>query len=102
MTGAAILRSSSLLVMVFLTLVSGCTRLPPIAQTSLKPQTLADLQGYLLSHPTDVDLFRLRGPFVVTVEENREVRLSSTERINTDLFLSAPAEKAPLVIFLHG
>ena len=36
------------------------------------------------------------------MHKNYELRLSTTERINTDLFLSAPAEKAPLVIFLHG
>ena len=71
-------------------------------QTSLRPKTLAELQGYLLNHKADLDLFRLRGPFAVAIQENREVRLSSTERINTDLFLSAPVEKAPLVLLLHG
>ncbi|MGZ5094199.1 MAG: alpha/beta fold hydrolase [Burkholderiales bacterium] len=83
-------------------LVSGCTRLPHVEQTSLKPKSLAELQEYLLNNPTAVDLFRLRGPFAVDIEENREVRLSRTERVSTDLYLSAPAEKAPLVIFLHG
>jgi len=38
----------------------------------------------------------------VDTQENYEIRLSTTELINTDLFLSAHAEKAPLVIFLHG
>jgi predicted esterase len=83
-------------------LVSGCTRLPHVEQTSLKPKTLAELQEYLLTNQTAVDLFRLRGPFAVDIEENREVRLSRTERFSTDLYLSAPDEKAPLVIFLHG
>jgi len=88
--------------MVALTLASGCTRLPPAEKTWLTPKTIAELRGYLLSHKADLDLFRLRGPFAVATQENHEVRLSTTERINTDLFLSAPAEKAPLVIFLHG
>ena len=35
-------------------------------------------------------------------QKEYEIRLSITERINTDLFLSAHAEKAPLVIILHG
>ena len=102
MTGAPILRSVSLLVMVCLALASGCVRLPPTEKTSLSPKTVAELQRYLLAHKADLELFRLRGPFDVSVQKNHEVRLSATERINTDLFLSAPAEKAPLVIFLHG
>jgi pimeloyl-ACP methyl ester carboxylesterase len=44
----------------------------------------------------------LRGPFAVTVQKDHEVRLSATERIDADLYLAAPAEKAPLVILLHG
>lgn len=100
--GVAILRCSVLFVIACLTLASGCVRLPNIGQTSLKPDTLSDLRGYLLSHKADLDQFRLRGPFAVDMHKNYELRLSATERINTDLFLSAPAEKAPLVIFLHG
>jgi pimeloyl-ACP methyl ester carboxylesterase len=97
-----ILRNSSLFVIVWLALISGCTRLPSITQTSLKSKNLPELQEYLLSHDADVDLFRSSGPFAVTLHENRELRLSSTERINTDLFLSGAPGKAPLVIFLHG
>lgn len=100
--GVAILRSTILFVIVWLTLASGCTRLPPTEKTSLEPRTLAELQGYLLNHKADLDLFRLRGPFAVATQTDHELRLSTTERINTDLFLSAPAGKAPLVIFLHG
>jgi len=100
--GVAILRSASLLVIVCLTLASGCTPLPPTAQTPLKPKTVAELQGYLLSHKADLDQFRLRGPFDVAVHKDHEIRLSAAQHIDADLFLSAPAERAPLVIFLHG
>jgi pimeloyl-ACP methyl ester carboxylesterase len=84
-----------------LILASGCTR-PPTGQTSLKPRTVAELQNYVLGHKVDVDEFRLRGPFDVAARKGHELRLSASERIDTDLFLSVPAEKAPLVIFLHG
>jgi len=63
---------------------------------------MSELRGYLLSHKADLDQFRLRGPFAVAVQKDYEIRLSTTERIVADLYLSAPAEKAPLVIFLHG
>ena len=56
----------------------------------------------MLNHKDDVDQFRLRGPFDVATHKDHELRLSATERIETDLYLSAPAEKAPLVILLHG
>ena len=102
MTAVSILRSSTLFVVIWLTLVSGCTRMPATGQTSLRPKTLAELHEYLLSHPADLELFRLRGPFAVAIQNDRELRLSPPERVDTDLFLSAPAEKAPLVIFLHG
>ncbi len=96
------LRRSVLIVIACLTLVSGCARLPDTGVTSLKPATLSELQGYLLSHKADLDQFRLRGSFAVDTREDYEIRLSTTELVNTDLFLSAHAEKAPLVIFLHG
>lgn len=97
-----ILRRYSLVLLVWLTLVSGCARPPVTVQTPLKPRTVAELQAYLLSHKADVGLFRLRGPFDVATHKNHELRLSAGERISSDLFLSAPGEKAPLVIFLHG
>jgi pimeloyl-ACP methyl ester carboxylesterase len=85
-----------------LALASGCARLPATGVTPLKPATLSELRGYVLSHKADVDQFRLRGPFDVVTHNDRELRLSATERIDADLYLSAPAEKAPLVILLHG
>ncbi len=81
---------------------SSCARLPSTGVTSLKPTTMSELRGYFLSHQADLDQFRLRGPFAVAVQKNFEIRLSATERIAADLYLSAPAEKAPLVIILHG
>jgi len=85
-----------------LALASGCARLPHTGVTSLKPATLSELRGYVLNHKADVDQFRLRGPFDVATHPDHELRLSTTERIEADLYLSAPAEKAPLVILLHG
>jgi pimeloyl-ACP methyl ester carboxylesterase len=102
MSGAAIPRSWGFLAVLCLVLVGGCTRPSPTGETTLKPNTIAELQSHLLSHEPDVDLFRLRGPFPVAAHEDRELRVSSSERYDTDLYLSAPNEKAPLVIFLHG
>jgi len=98
------LRSSILFAIAIacLALVSSCARLPSTGVTSLKPATMSELRGYLLSHKADLDQFRLRGPFAVAVQKDYEIRLSANERIDADLYLSAPAEKAPLVIFLHG
>lgn len=83
-------------------LVSGCTRFSSLEKTSVEARTLPELQGYLLNHKADVDLFRLRGPFEMVVRKDHELRVSPTQRVSADLFLSAPAGKAPLVIFLHG
>jgi len=102
MSAVTLLRSPLLFAIAWLMLVSGCARMPGTGVTSLKPASLSELQGHLLSHKADLDQFRLRGPFAVTVQENRELRLSATERADADLYLSAHAEKAPLVILLHG
>lgn len=91
-------KSSVLFVIACLTLASAYAT---PANTG-KINTLGELQGYLLNHKADFGQFRLRGPFAVDVQKDYTVRLSATERINTDLFLSAPSEKAPLVIIVHG
>lgn len=119
-----------LIVIAWLTLAGGCARLHYVGEgvTPLKPQSFSDLQAYLRDHKPDVDLFRPRGPFGVDVHENYEIPVSTapnaadlllsgipekkplnpgvpsatTEYIDTDLFLSEHAEKAPLVIFMHG
>ena len=98
----AILRWFTLLLWIGLALSSGCTRLPSIPQTSIKARSFAELQQYLLTRTSDVDLFRYRGPFTVALHEDREFRLSASEHVNADLFVSSGAEKAPLVVFLHG
>jgi pimeloyl-ACP methyl ester carboxylesterase len=83
--------------------VSACTtHLPPVDRAALKPKSVIELQHYLVEHEPELELFRSPGPFSVSVQANREFRLSKTERVLTDLYLSAPPEKAPLVIFLHG
>lgn len=98
----AMLGKSFLFVIVWLMLASGCTRTPPPEKTPLKAETVTELQGYLRSHKASLDEFRLRGPFEVVVKEDHEIPLSATERVDADLYLSAAADKAPLVIFLHG
>jgi len=95
-------RSSILLAIAWLALAGGCVRLPATGVTPLKPASLSELRDQLLTHKADVDQFRLRGPFEVTTRQDHELRLSATERFNADLYLSAPAEKAPLAILLHG
>ena len=95
-------RACIFLIVAWLTLVGGCARLPDIGVTTLKPESLDKLRRHLLDQKADLEQFRLRGPFAVTVQEDHEVRLSATERFEADLYLSAPAEKAPLVILLHG
>jgi len=91
-----------LLSIAFLVLVSGCTRMPRTGMTALKPETLSELQRYLLAHKADLEHFRLRGPFTVDQRKNLPIRLASGELVETDLYLSVLPEKAPLVVFLHG
>jgi pimeloyl-ACP methyl ester carboxylesterase len=98
----AIPRSTILFVIAWLALVSGCAKLPSTGITSIKAKNTSEMQGHLLDHKPDLEQFRLRGPFAVTTQDDYEIRLSTTELIKTDLFLSAHADKAPLVIILHG
>lgn len=98
----AILNRLTLFLAILLVLAGGCTRQPITGQTSLKLKSTAELQEYLSTHKPDLELFRLRGPFSVSVQTDHELRLSANERINSDLYLSAPPGIAPLVIFLHG
>lgn len=85
-----------------LALVAGCSRMPATGITPLKAKTSGDLRPQVLAQKPDVDLFRPRGPFEVVTHADREISLSATERIEADLYLAAPADKAPLVILLHG
>jgi pimeloyl-ACP methyl ester carboxylesterase len=98
----AIPGSPIIFVVAWLALLSGCARPPDIGTTPLKPGTFSELQAYLLDRKADLDQFRLRGPFAVDAQDDYAIRLSTTELIKTDLYLSAHAQKAPLVVFLHG
>lgn len=91
-----------LLALVLLVLAGSCARQTGMGVTSLKPANLEELREYLLAHPADLDQFRLRGPFAVTVQKDRELRLSTVEAVAADVYLSPRPEKAPLVVFLHG
>jgi pimeloyl-ACP methyl ester carboxylesterase len=91
-----------LLALAGLVLPGGCARPPSIGVTSIKARTLSELQAHLLDRAPDIDLFRLRGPFAVSVQNDGHVQVSATEQVPVDRYLSAPAGKAPLVIFLHG
>lgn len=85
-----------------LLIAGGCTRLPQVDLSKYKPESSAKLQEHLVNHQPELELFRGNGPFNVTAQENRELRLSPKERIFADFFLSTPGERAPLVILLHG
>lgn len=77
--------------------------LPPQARAQPpQPTTFSDLQKQLLDQNPGINRFRQRGPFAVTVRQDRELRPSAKERILADVYLASAAEKAPLVIFLHG
>ena len=85
-----------------LLLIGGCARLPRTGITSLKPATSGELRSYLLSNKADLEEFRLRGPFAVVTRKDFSVTVSAGEKVTADLYLATPAEKAPLVIVLHG
>lgn len=89
-------------VITLLLLISGCARLPGIGKTSIKASTLSELHGKLRSQPADLERFRVYGPFDVSRQDDVEINVPGAAPIRTDFFLSAHAEKAPLVIFLHG
>jgi pimeloyl-ACP methyl ester carboxylesterase len=101
----ASLRVCSFAALICLTLVGGCTRhtpLPSVDRTTLKPKTSLELQQYLVEHEPELQLFKSPGPFPVSVQQNRELRLSAKERVQADWYPAAPPERAPLVIFVHG
>jgi hypothetical protein len=93
------LKSAIIFVIAVLALFSGCARQPDTGKTLLKSRTFSDLRGQLVGHKPDLDQFRLRGPFEVAVQENYEIRLSTTELVTTDLYLSAHAERRHACFF---
>lgn len=76
------------------------SRVAPVPLSAFN--TYSELQRHLLERETSIQLFRQPGPFKVTTRKGRQILLSANERIRADLYLAAPAEKAPLLIFLHG
>src|SRR4051794_40293424 len=58
-----------------------------VVETSIPAETAAELHRYLLGREANVDMFRARGPFAVTTQQDRELRLTSSRRIKTDVFL---------------
>jgi pimeloyl-ACP methyl ester carboxylesterase len=98
----AVSRGFRLAALIGLVLAAGCARMPDTGKTSLRFAVFGEMQGYLLSHKADVNLFRLRGPFEVAVQEDFSLRLPAGELIRGDLYLAGHPDKAPLVILLHG
>ena len=96
-------RTYVLFVLMLLLLVgSGCTRLPPVDRAALKAETSSELQEHLLEREPEIDVFASTGPFSVSVQPNRQLRLSPKERVEGDLFSPEVSAPAPLAIFLHG
>jgi dienelactone hydrolase len=91
-----------LLAIACVALLASCARQPATGVTAIRTATLGELREHLLGNPPGVDQFRLRGPFEITVRKDVELELSPREKFTADAYLSAPAEKAPLVIVLHG
>lgn len=82
--------------------LAACVMPPDAGAQSQPPGNFSDLQSQLLGQEVNINRFRQRGPFQVSVRPDRELRLSAKERIPADFYLASPGEKAPLVIFLHG
>jgi pimeloyl-ACP methyl ester carboxylesterase len=85
-----------------LAVLGGCAKKPPTGLTDIKANSYGELESYLLSHPADIDTFKVRGPFSVDTQENRELLLPAGESITGDLYLAEHSNKAPLIILLHG
>jgi len=82
--------------------VSCSAGLPESRAASPGPATFSALQTRLLERNADLEQFRSRGPFDVVIQKDRDLRLSPTERYKADAYWASAAEKAPLVIILHG
>jgi len=123
-------KSFVLVTVALLILISGHARPQSVGEgvTPIKPASFSELERYLRGQKPDVDRFRMRGPFGVDVHENYRIPVSTqrsdadlafskfpdkasrnpslqklaADHIETDLFLSRHADKAPLVIFMHG
>jgi predicted dienelactone hydrolase len=92
-----------LLLIIFMAHALGCARQFPTTEvTPIKAANPAELQRYLLSRKPDVAQFRFRGPFAVVERKDLGIPVSPDLTVEADLYLCAAANKAPLVIVLHG
>ncbi len=88
---------------VLFSVLTACSRPAPVtAVTSIKASNPAELHTYLLSRKPDLELFRLRGPFLVRPLKDVDVKVGTNAHVSADLYLCEIADKAPLVILLHG
>lgn len=85
-----------------LAVLGGCAKKTPTGLTDLKANSYGELERYLLSHPADINTFKVRGPFSVDTQENQALQLPAGESITGDLYLAEHGNKAPLIILLHG
>ena len=85
-----------------LAVLGGCAKKLPTGLTDIKANSYGELERYLLSHPADINTFKVRGPFTVDTQENQALQLPAGERITGDLYLAEHGNKAPLIILLHG
>lgn len=95
------LRCVCLFVMASVALISA-SQSSTASKAAIDATSSSGLQEILRGGYSDLDRFRSRGPFPVATHKDLEIPLSNTERIKADAYLSAPAQSAPLVIFLHG
>jgi dienelactone hydrolase len=94
---------AALLLIAVTTFALGCARRFPTPEvTRIKAANPAELQQYLLSRQPDVAQFRLRGPFAATERRDLEIPVVPGLTVEANLYLCAAAQKAPLVIVLHG
>jgi len=101
--GRSVFRPATLLLVAVVAQYVACApRFPATQLTPIKAADPAELQRYLLSRKPDVAEFRSRGPFGVIDRRDFEVPVASGVTMDADLYLCAAAQKAPLVIILHG
>ena len=101
--GRSVFRPATLLLIAVAAQYVACApRFPETRLTPIKAVDPAELQRYLLSRKPDVAEFRSRGPFGVITHRDLELPVASGGTVEADLYVCAAAQKAPLVIILHG
>ena len=76
--------------------------MPHTGVTSIRSSSVGELRDYLRTYPADVDTFRDRGPFAVDTREDLRLSPGNGDVVSADLHLANVADRAPLVILLHG